>query len=68
MTKPVSLPRWAYRFTQPARYKCIYGGRGSGKTWAVAHILVAQAAQRPDAGRLLPGVSDLDLRIGEARA
>ena len=25
------LPRWGYPFTQPSRYKCAYGGRGSSK-------------------------------------
>ena len=41
------LPRWARRFVGPARYKCAYGGRSSGKTWAVAHLLVLEAARRP---------------------
>ena len=36
----VHLARWAHRFLQPARYKSARGGRGSGKTWAFAFILV----------------------------
>ncbi len=30
----------------PARYKVFYGGRGSGKSWAVARALLVQAASR----------------------
>ena len=30
----------------PRRYKVLYGGRGSGKTWAVAQALVIAAARR----------------------
>jgi hypothetical protein len=29
---------------EPARYKIAYGGRGSGKSWTVARLLVARAA------------------------
>ena len=31
---------------RPRRYKVLYGGRGSGKTWAVAQALVLAAASR----------------------
>lgn len=38
----------AFRFLfDPKRIKCAYGGRGSGKSWAVARALLIQAAQRP---------------------
>lgn len=48
MATAFSLPKWAKEFYEsPARYKCLYGGRASGKTWTVAHILVLYAAQRP---------------------
>ena len=40
----VEMPNWAARFTLPARYKCAYGGRGSGKTTTAARILAAEAA------------------------
>ena len=46
-TTDLHLPRWARRFTQRAPYKCAYGGRGSSKTWTVAHLLIAEAASRP---------------------
>ena len=50
MTDPMSakghLPRWAHRFTSPAAYKCIYGGRASAKTWTVARLLIARAYER----------------------
>lgn len=42
----VHLPRWAIPFTAPATYKCAFGGRASSKTWTVAHILAASAAQK----------------------
>ena len=31
-------------FLKPYRYKVAYGGRGSGKSWAVAQLLIAKAA------------------------
>lgn len=47
MSNRVSLPAWFEPFTQPARYKAAYGGRGSGKTRSVARWFVLQAAQTP---------------------
>ena len=41
------LPAWAAPLFRPSRYKVVYGGRGSGKTWAVAAVLVLLSAQRP---------------------
>jgi phage terminase large subunit len=32
---------------EPARYKILYGGRGSGKSWGVARALIARAVQEP---------------------
>lgn len=32
---------------EPARYKVLYGGRGSGKSWSVARILLTKALERP---------------------
>lgn len=32
---------------KPARYKCAYGGRGSGKSWGFARALLLQGAQTP---------------------
>lgn len=34
-------------FLNPHRYKCAYGGRGSGKSWTVARLLVIRAYQQP---------------------
>jgi phage terminase large subunit len=31
----------------PARYKVVYGGRGSGKSWTVARLLVALCVAKP---------------------
>lgn len=39
-------PAFAFLF-QPARYKCALGGRGSGKSWAVARALIIRAFQQP---------------------
>lgn len=32
---------------EPSRYKILYGGRGSGKSWGVARSLIAKAVQNP---------------------
>lgn len=32
---------------QASRYKCAYGGRGSGKSWAAARALLIKAAEKP---------------------
>lgn len=34
-------------FLQPHRYKIAYGGRGSGKSWTIASMLVKKAWERP---------------------
>ena len=41
------LPKLKPFATRPARYKVAYGGRGSGKSWNVARILLLKAAERP---------------------
>lgn len=38
----VLLPIW-----QPKRYKVMHGGRGGGKSWSVAGVLLAMAASKP---------------------
>lgn len=40
------FPEFAQGLFQPARYKCLYGGRGSGKSWAIARALLIQAASQ----------------------
>ena len=40
------FPPWAECLFRRARYKAIRGGRGSGKSWAVARALILRAAQR----------------------
>ncbi len=32
---------------QPARYKCLYGGRGGAKSWGAARALILQGCQKP---------------------
>lgn len=47
-TKPRhSFPGWAKPLFEPHRIKTLYGGRGSGKSWAVARALITLAARRP---------------------
>ena len=41
----VILPKWAKYFEKPYRLKSVRGGRGSGKTWTIAHLLVARAME-----------------------
>lgn len=47
----VHLPDYAERFAPPYtvrnRFKCLYGGRGSSKTWTVATLLILDALTRP---------------------
>lgn len=43
----VEVPQALLPLFQPKRYKVLYGGRGSAKSWSVARALVAQAAARP---------------------
>lgn len=40
-------PAFAAALDTPARYKVWYGGRGSGKSWCVARLLIALAYTRP---------------------
>ncbi|WP_206603105.1 PBSX family phage terminase large subunit [Leptolyngbya ohadii] len=40
------LTDWAKPLMQPKRYKCLYGGRGSGKSYAVADALLITGLTR----------------------
>src|ERR1035441_8747124 len=42
----LQFPGWAECLFRPSRYKVIPGGRGSGKSWAVARALLLKAAER----------------------
>ena len=42
------FPAWAEVLFQPSRYKFIRGGRGSGKSWAVARALLIKGAQKSE--------------------
>ena len=44
---PCQVPHVLKPLAEPARYKIAYGGRGSGKSWTVARMLVARAAADP---------------------
>lgn len=41
-----NFPDWAQPLMQPQRYKCLYGGRGSGKSYAVADALLIIGTSR----------------------
>lgn len=43
----VDISRPFVEFLKPYRYKIAYGGRGSGKSWTIADLLVLMAYQRP---------------------
>ena len=43
----VHLPEKLLPLLAPNRYKVLYGGRGSAKSWSAARALVALAAARP---------------------
>ena len=38
---------WMYNLLLPIRFKCLYGGRSSGKTWAIIEALLWHAYNRP---------------------
>lgn len=46
MTK-INLPEWSQFLNSPSRYKVAYGGRGSGKSWAFAMMLLLQGIKSP---------------------
>lgn len=49
-TLQIETPRWAAPLLQPARYKGAYGGRGSGKSYFFAEMLVERCImQKTDA-------------------
>ncbi|MEO1399694.1 MAG: PBSX family phage terminase large subunit [Cyanobacteria bacterium J06635_1] len=41
------LAPWAKPLMEPRRYKCLFGGRGSGKSFGTADALLITAAMRP---------------------
>lgn len=43
----LELPQKLASIWRPRRYKVMHGGRGGGKSWAVAAVLLVMAAQRP---------------------
>jgi phage terminase large subunit len=43
----IKFPRKMQGLFQPNRYKILYGGRGSGKSWGVARALLLLGAQMP---------------------
>ncbi|QXW17434.1 PBSX family phage terminase large subunit [Comamonas aquatica] len=43
----LALPQVLEGIWQPRRYKVMHGGRGGGKSWSVAGVLLVMAAQRP---------------------
>jgi phage terminase large subunit len=45
MKTDIQLPLWAQFLTKPMRYKCAWGGRGSGKSWAFAMMLLIEGAK-----------------------
>lgn len=40
-------PDWAEILWQEARYKVLWGGRGSGKSWSIARVLLQLGTMRP---------------------
>ncbi len=43
----IRLPHKFGRLYEPTRYKIYYGGRGGGKSWSIAQVLVALAYGKP---------------------
>lgn len=47
MAHKVQFADWAEDLFKPYRYKCLYGGRGSGKSYAAAAALLLIGASKP---------------------
>ena len=45
MKKQVDIPEIFEGLFRPVRYKVYYGGRGGGKSWAIARALILRALQ-----------------------
>ena len=45
MKSDIKLPLWAEFLNNPQRYKVAWGGRGSGKSWAFAMMLLIQGVK-----------------------
>ena len=43
----INLPQYAKQLFTPKRYKILHGGRGGGKSWTVACVLLLMAGQKP---------------------
>lgn len=43
----IEFPKALQFLFEPHRYKCAYGGRGSGKSWGFARALLIQGSERP---------------------
>jgi phage terminase large subunit len=43
----LELPKKILPIFQPKRFKVLYGGRGSGKSWSVARVLITKAVEKP---------------------
>ena len=47
MRLKLEFPECLDFLVEPSRYKILYGGRGSGKSWGVARTLIAKALKHP---------------------
>ncbi len=48
MIVDIGMPEWALPIWEPKRYKVMYGGRGSGKSYTAADYLTACGAAKPE--------------------
>lgn len=46
-TLQIDTPRWSIPLMRPSRYKGAHGGRGSGKSWLFADLLVEKCVAEP---------------------
>lgn len=44
----IDMPAELIPFTKPMRYKVAYGGRGSGKSWGIARLIIARCIANPE--------------------
>jgi phage terminase large subunit len=43
----IEIPEKCQFLNEPHRYKILHGGRGAGRSWSVAQVLLAQGVSRP---------------------
>lgn len=63
-TLTINTPRWALPLMQPARYKCAWGGRGSGKSHLMAELMIESHVLDPNTSSVC--VREIQKSLGQS--